>query len=96
MRCAKPVENGVELNIKVIPGASRDRIVGLLGDALKVQISAPPEKGKANKALTTLLARTFGVPASQVAVTSGQTSPHKVVLVVGTKIEEIRTRLSST
>ncbi|MCG8409173.1 MAG: DUF167 domain-containing protein [Phycisphaerales bacterium] len=83
MHCLKSVDNGVEIHVKVIPGASRDRIAGLLGDALKVHVAAPPEKGKANRAVEALLAKAMGVPERDVIVTSGQTSPHKVVMVTG-------------
>ena len=83
MDCVKPVPGGVEINVKVVPGASRDRIAGVLGDALKVQVAAPPEKGKANKAVAALIADAVSVRAKDVAIVSGQTSPRKVVRVVG-------------
>ena len=37
--------------IKAVPGASRNQITGIVGDRLKVRTSAPPEGGKANKAI---------------------------------------------
>jgi len=67
------------LNIKVVPGASRDQIVGWLGDALKIKVTAPPEKGKANEAVVTLLAKTLGVRRDTIEIVSGHGSPAKTV-----------------
>jgi len=93
MDCVKHISGGVEINIKVVPGASRDRIVGILGDALKIQVAAPPEKGKANKSVCALLAEAVGVHRRDVAVVGGQTSPRKVVRVTGVTVEAVRTAL---
>ena len=67
------------LNIKVVPGASRDQIVGWLGDALKIKVTAPPENGKANEAVVTLLAETLGVRRDTIEIVSGHGSPAKTV-----------------
>ena len=50
------VAEGAQFAIKVVPGASRDRIVGVLGSALKVAVSKPPQGGAANRAVVELLA----------------------------------------
>ncbi len=71
------------LLIKVIPGSREDRIVGLVGDALKVRLSAPPERGKANEALICLLASRLGVSRSKVRIVSGHTTHLKRVAVDG-------------
>ena len=67
------------LNIKVVPGASRDQIVGWLGDALKIKVTAPPEKGKANEAVVTLLAKPLDVRRDTIEIVSGHGSPAKTV-----------------
>src|SRR5437868_10730221 len=65
------------LQVKVVPGSSRNRVVGMLGDALKVQVAAAAEKGKANEAVREVLAEFFGVKLGQVELISGQTQPRK-------------------
>ena len=74
---------GVRFAIKVVPGASRDRVMGLLGEALKVAVSKPPSGGAANGAVVGLLAKTLGVREAQVSIVSGHTNARKEVLVEG-------------
>ncbi len=81
------------LHVKVVPGASRSRIIGLHGDALKVGVSAPPQRGKANQAVIRLLADTLGVRTSQLRVISGGQSPRKTVAVHGLSSQQILERL---
>lgn len=78
------------LKVWVQPGASRDRVVGRRGGALKVAVSAPPEKGKANKAVEELLAREFGVRKSAVRVVSGKASRDKAVEFDGVSASDLR------
>ena len=78
------------LSLKVVPGSSRDKIVGWLGDSLKLKVKAPPEKGRANEAVVALLAERLGIDASSIAVVSGHGSPAKVVEVDGMDVKAIR------
>jgi uncharacterized protein (TIGR00251 family) len=78
------------VSLKVVPGSSRDEIVGWLGDSLKVKVKAPPEKGRANEAVVALLAERLGIDASSIAVVSGHGSPAKVLEVDGMDDEAIR------
>jgi len=84
---------GVRLAVKVVPGASRNRVVGELGGALKATVTAPPERGRANKLLAELLAETFHVRASQIRIESGAGSSRKTVLIAQTNLEHIRSAL---
>jgi uncharacterized protein (TIGR00251 family) len=86
----------VLLAVKVVPGASRTRVAGVLGDRLKVAVAAAPEKGKANAALTAYLAKTCGLNKRDVLVESGETSPLKSVRFRGTNVEAVMAALSPT
>jgi uncharacterized protein (TIGR00251 family) len=71
------------LHVKVVPGSSRDRVAGRYGDGIKVQVCAPPENGKANKAVVAVLAGALGIKASQVVLVRGQSQPRKVFEIAG-------------
>ena len=81
------------IHVKVVPGSSRDSIVGWLGEALKIKVQAPPEKGRANEAVIALLAGALAIDSSQITVVSGHTSPAKVLEIAGLDAEEVRQRL---
>ena len=67
------------LKIKAVPGASRSEIVGRLGDALKVRVTAPPEGGRANLEIMELVAARLGLPRGEVSLLSGRSAPAKVL-----------------
>ena len=83
----------VMLKVKVVPGSSRTRIDGWLGDALKVRVTAKPEKGKANDAVVTLLAETLGIRRQDISISSGGTSPRKSFTINNLSDFEVRSRL---
>src|SRR5438067_9679691 len=85
---------GVRLVLKVVPGASRDRIVGELGDALKVAVSKPPQGGAANRAVVKLLARALDVSEANITLVRGHGSPRKEILVTGVSVADLSTRLA--
>ena len=78
------------LNVKVVPGSSRDQSVGWLGDALKIKVMAPPEKGTANNAVIGLLAKTLGLSTNAIHIESGHTTSSKVITITGLDDEAIK------
>jgi len=73
------------LRLVLQPKASRDAFVGLLGDELKVAITAPPVDGQANKHLIKFLSKQFKVPKSSIIVEKGQLNRHKLVRIKSPK-----------
>ena len=69
----------MKLKIKVIPSSSKDCIAGWLEDTLRIKVKAPPEKGKANKAVIKTLEKNLALTKGSVSITSGSTSCHKII-----------------
>jgi uncharacterized protein (TIGR00251 family) len=82
-----------KLAVKVVPGASRDGIAGWLGDALKVRVSAPAERGKANAAVEKILAAALAVPREHARIVVGMAAAHKIVEITGLTQAQIHERL---
>jgi len=75
-------DDGLVLRLYIQPKASRDSIVGLHGDEVKVAITAPPIDGKANAHLVKFLAKQFRVAKSQVTIEKGELGRHKQVKII--------------
>lgn len=84
---------GIILPVKVVPGSSRTRLAGLLGDALKINIAAAPEKGKANKELVRFLADFFELPKSVISVANGEHNVRKEILIGQIDLQTLKTKL---
>ena len=76
------------LTVKVHPRARRSAVTGRLGDAWKLDLTAPPTEGKANEECVRFLAELVGVPRARVRVVTGLTSRTKVVEIEGVTEEE--------
>ena len=86
-------DNRVVLRLHVQPGGGRSEVVGRHGDAVKVRVAAPPERGRANDACRRLLAEVFDIKESAVVVVSGETSRTKRVALMGAEPEAVRAQL---
>lgn len=85
---SKP-DDSILIRVKAVPGASRDSIAGLLGDRLKVRVSAAPEGGKANNAICKIIAKSLKLKAAQVEIHAGHTNPEKTIQIRGCSIEQM-------
>jgi len=89
----REVDGGVVFSVKIVPGSSKTSVCGLLDGMVKIKISAPPEKGKANQSLVEFLAKKLGVKRKDVYIISGQTNPVKSVEISGISTEMLTIRL---
>ena len=87
---------GVVVGIKVVPSSSKTRIAGMLDGMIKVTVAAAPEKGKANKCLTDLLAKKLSLKKKNVRVVSGMTSQIKKIEITGLTAEQVAAKLCET
>lgn len=82
MSAVESCSDGLILRLYIQPKASRDSLVGLHGDELKVAITAPPVDGQANAHLVKFLAKQFRVAKSQVIIEKGELGRHKQVRII--------------
>ena len=75
-------DDGLVLRLYIQPKASRDSIVGLHGDEVKVAITAPPVDGQANSHLVKFLGKQFRVAKSQVVIEKGELGRHKQIKII--------------
>jgi uncharacterized protein len=85
---------GTVLTVRAQPGARKNALLGEHAGALKVAVTAPPERGKANEAIVRVLADALGCKASQIELLGGLASRAKRFLVRGLAPEEIKARLA--
>lgn len=83
-------DGAVVFEVRVVPRASRSRVIGVHEGALKLALTAPPVDGAANEALRKLLAKTLGVAKSDVEIVRGDRARIKVLRVKGIRASDLR------
>jgi uncharacterized protein (TIGR00251 family) len=84
-----------KVSVRVHPRARRSRIAGMLGAAIKLDIAAPANDGKANEECFALLADVTGVPKSRIRLLVGAHNPSKVIAFDGISQEELDLKLKA-
>lgn len=89
----KETPDGVALPLRVKPKGRANRVTGVRGSSLGVEVTAAPEKGEANRACQQVVAEALGVKRNAVRILSGLKARDKIVLVTGVPAKDIETRL---
>ena len=79
--------------MRVQPGASRDAVIGKVGDEWKIAVTAPPLEGRANKACVAFLSKALGCAKRDVLLVIGQKSRSKTFEIAGMTADEVEARL---
>ena len=87
--------DSVTFSVKVHPRARRERVAAVLGNALKLEITAPPVEGRANEACIQFFADLLKVPRSSVTIAAGSSSRNKVIRVTGISAARVEQALST-
>jgi len=82
------------LSVRVQPRASRNEVAGLVGDTLKIRLTAPPVEGEANAACLKFLAKLLALAPSRLAIIQGARSRNKIIRITGLTQAEVTARLA--
>lgn len=93
MTILSKTEDGATLRVRVVPNAKRTEIDCEFGSQLKIRLHAPPVDGKANKELTSFLAKRLGLKKKCVTIACGDKSRDKLVAISGLNVALIRNAL---
>ena len=88
--------NKARIGLHDLPGAARNELLGFKEGILRLKITAPPEKGKANKELISFLSQRLDIPKTKLQIVKGQASRDKVITLEGLSQDEVMRRLSSS
>lgn len=80
--------DGCLLRVKVHPGARKNAITAIIGDALKIALTAPPVDGRANESLIAFIAETLALPKARITLVAGTASRAKTLRITGKSAAE--------
>jgi len=84
---------GAAFRVKLHPRARKNAITGVVGDALKLALTAPPVEGKANEACIEFFAEFLNVPRPSVTIAAGESSRQKLIRVAGVRAAQVEEKL---
>jgi len=89
----KIVGNNIIIKTKIIPGSSKNKIIGVYVNTLKIAITSPPVEGKANKKCISYLSKYFDIAKSKIEILSGEKSKNKLIKIYNINPDDILEKL---
>jgi uncharacterized protein (TIGR00251 family) len=87
---------GIVFDVQVVPRSSKNAIGKVVGDRLKIYLTAPPVDGAANEALRRLVASELEVSPRNVAIIAGETGRKKTLQVKGASPAKLQQLVTET
>jgi uncharacterized protein len=78
----KPCDNGIRFSAIIQPRSSKNEVIGIYNDALKIRLTSPPVDGEANKSCMRFFAKWLGISPSKVSIVQGFSSKNKTIEVI--------------
>jgi uncharacterized protein (TIGR00251 family) len=91
--CLRATPDGCALAVRVHPGARRNAVTGVHGEAVKIALTTPPVDGRANEALIAFLADALRLPKANITLVTGATSRSKLLRITGRTAAEVQAML---
>ncbi len=92
-RIVQPVSDGCTMRCRVQPRSSRNAVIGIYDNSMKIALTAPPVDGEANAMLCAFIAKLLGISRSMVSVKQGATAKNKVLVIRGISVEAAQLKL---
>jgi len=83
MNCFKIQANCLDIQVLVQPRSSKNMIVGIIDQRLKIKLKSPPVDGAANKMCIQFLAKLLHIPKSHIEIKTGHRSRQKQIRITG-------------
>ena len=93
MALVEQARGGAVIRVRAKPNARREGVLGVVNEQLVVAVRTPPERGKANQAIVTIVARWLGIPKRSFEILSGASARDKRILVKGIDPPVLRARV---
>ena len=75
----KPCSHGIRFSAIIQPRSSKNEVIGIYQDALKISLTSPPVDGKANKSCLHFFAKWLGISPSKIIIVQGLSSKSKTI-----------------
>ncbi len=89
----REMEDGIIIPARIQPNSSKEKIMGEYAEKLKIAVTSPPEKGKANKSIVKVLAKWLNIKTSDIQIVSGEKSKDKKIFVRNITKKDLQTLL---
>ena len=83
-------ENGIRLSTIIQPRSSKNEVIGIYNNALKIRLTSPPVDGVANKACIRFFSKLLEISPSEIRIVQGVSSRNKTIEIISLTEKKFR------